>query len=287
VSGVDRVYERAQLARRLGAIDTCVATVDQLGRPDLAIIATPPDQVVDTARRLLEQGARVVTDVGSVKAGIVDSLVHPGFVAGHPMAGSEGSGPASARPDMFVGAKWVLSPTSRTFPHALAEVRRLVHMMGAIPVVLDARTHDEAAAAISHVPHMAAAAVAALVGRHPDGDAILELAGGGFRDVTRIAKGDPGMWTAIAIDNPYLAGQLRDLGEMICGVAGAIADRDRDRLRSFLESGRVVATKVAARALPHEPTVLPSTNGRAPVGADGEAESGLARAMATSMPSMR
>jgi prephenate dehydrogenase len=148
----------------------------------------------------------VVTDVGSTKGGIVAAaerqaaarpLVH--FVGSHPMAGSERSGYAVARADLFAGATVVVTPTETSAPAAVKGVTELWAALGARVVTLDPATHDRAVAAISHLPHVVAwALVDAVVRFEPDA---LALAARGFRDTTRIAASDPEVWREILLDN--------------------------------------------------------------------------------------
>ena len=113
VTGVDRDEQRLADAIARGAIDR-TASLDELPSCDLAVVATPVDATVAVVERLLEAGAAVVTDVGSVKAEIVDAVSDPRFVAGHPMAGSEQDGLEGASADLFSGAMWVLCPSAST-----------------------------------------------------------------------------------------------------------------------------------------------------------------------------
>lgn len=176
------------------------------GEPlDIAVIAVPPAAVaatlLDAQKRDL---ARVYTDVASVKARPLREAAELGcdltrYVAGHPLAGRERSGPAAARGDLFLGRPWALCPTPETADDALAAVRALAEACGAQTVVVGAEEHDRAVALVSHGPHVAAAAVAARL--EDASDVALGLAGQGVRDVTRIAAGDPGLWIGILSAN--------------------------------------------------------------------------------------
>ena len=188
------------LARDLGA-----GTPDAGEPVDLVVVATPPDV---TAAVLLDEikahPDAVVTDVASVKAGVLETLRSAGadlrsYVGGHPMAGRERSGAVAARGDLFLGRPWVLSPVEDGDPAALATVRRLALALGAVPVVMPAGEHDEAVALVSHVPQVASSLVAARLRHAPD--AAVALAGQGLRDVTRIAGSDPALWAQILAAN--------------------------------------------------------------------------------------
>jgi prephenate dehydrogenase len=153
----------------------------------------------------------VITDVGSTKGRIVDRAERLAsgrplaFVGSHPMAGSERAGFAEARADLFVGATVIVTPTARTAPAALARVRGLWEAMGARITVLDPVTHDRAAAAVSHLPHLVADALVDAVTRMDP--AFFEVAARGFRDTTRIAASSPPIWREIFQDNRAALGE--------------------------------------------------------------------------------
>ncbi|MFI6253262.1 prephenate dehydrogenase [Streptomyces sp. NPDC051016] len=175
------------------------------GPVDLAVLAVPPGAV---ARVLAEQQrrglARAYTDVASVKAPTALAVAHGtpqprSFVGGHPMAGSERSGPLAARADLFEDRPWILTPGPETCPGALNRVLAAVSLCGAVPVVMDPHAHDRAVALVSHAPHLVASLMAARLA-DASGDTV-RLAGRGIRDVIRVAGGDPGLWTDIVRAN--------------------------------------------------------------------------------------
>lgn len=184
---------------------------------DLAVLAVPPRQV---AQVLAEQQHRSLalsyTDVASVKSATAWAISHgtadrTSYVGGHPMAGSERSGPLAARADLFEGCSWVLTPSAETSPAALNRVLAAVALCGAVPVVMDPGAHDRTVALVSHAPHLVASLMAArLQGAPPE---VLRLAGRGLRDVTRIAGGDPRLWSDIICSNA--AGVAEALGEFM------------------------------------------------------------------------
>jgi prephenate dehydrogenase len=211
------------LARDLGA-----------GEPDrgevpiaLVVVAAPPDVTAAVvAAELRAHPEAAVTDVASVKAGVLQELVGAGadlgrYVGGHPMAGRERSGPVSARGDLFLGRPWVLCPTGKSTHEAVDAVRRLAVALGASVVTLGAAEHDGAVALVSHLPQVAASLVAGRL-RHAPDEAV-GLAGPGLRDVTRIADSDPMLWAQILSANagPVL-GLLRELRADLDGVIAAL-----------------------------------------------------------------
>ncbi len=159
----------------------------------------------------------VVTDVASTKGAITERATELGirFVGGHPMAGRDASGFDAATPDLFVDRPWVIVPSSDAA--AVARVETLAVACGARPIRMAADAHDVAVAGISHLPLIAAVAlVEAVAGQGSRDDdrwpAAAALAASGWRDTTRLARGDVAMGTGIAVTNgPALAARIRDL----------------------------------------------------------------------------
>jgi prephenate dehydrogenase len=222
---------------------------DRIGEdPDAEVtfLAVPVGAVFEVARVALAHGG-VVTDVGSVKAPLVDAINSPRFVGGHPMAGSEATGLDGARADLFDGAVWVLTPGESTDPAALALVHGVVRSFGADVVSLAPADHDQVVALVSHVPHLTAASLMTLAAaRATDDAAVLRLAAGGFRDMTRIAAGEPGIWLDICEDNrDAIVGVLDDLLATLGEVRDLVVRRDRAGLQL-----RLGDAQTARRGLP-------------------------------------
>ena len=200
VTGSDSDGERAERAVKIGALDAVGEDPDV----QIVFIATPVSATVAQARRALERfsDTAVVTDVAGVKAAVSSALDHPRFVGGHPMAGSEQIGLDGADPDLFVGATWVLTPNSSTDAAAYATVSQVVGSLGAEVVSLSPEQHDNLVAVVSHVPHLTAATLMNLADAGADKHAaLLRLAAGGFRDMTRVAAGHPGIWPDLCAAN--------------------------------------------------------------------------------------
>jgi prephenate dehydrogenase len=183
----------------------------------------PPAVTAAVVAEVLDHGlAEYATDVASVKvlpASQVRRLAsEPGrYVGGHPMAGREVSGPGSALVDLFEGRPWVLCPDEGTDPHAVTRALAVARLTGAVPVTMPAADHDAAVALVSHAPHLVAALVAGRLTRAPEHE--IRLAGPGVSDVTRVAAGDPVLWTEILAANA--AGGRDDLTRLLrSGVDG-------------------------------------------------------------------
>lgn len=236
VSGIDIDDECSREALDIGAIDRI--GIDEAA--DLGIVATPVGSVAHQVGTLLDAGVRVVTDVGSVKSQIVGAIHDPRFVGGHPMAGSEQVGLSGARADLFEGAAWVLTPGPETLDQALVALRGHISSIGAEPLTLDSGEHDRLVAMVSHVPHLTAASLMRLAGRRSsEHRALLRLAAGGFRDMTRIAAGHPGIWPDICEQNSSAVVEVLDeLIESLTDLRRTVHRRDREALLVVLEEAR-------------------------------------------------
>ncbi len=222
-------------ARAHGTIDRAATTPsDALQGADLVVLAAPVPACLEAMTELAAgvgtalSSEAVVTDVASTKGALRRRADQLGlrYVGGHPMAGLEATGYGAARADLFVGRPWVIVPGEVATPADVARVVSLAAACGADPIEIDASTHDEAVAGISHLPLLLSAALAEAVAGGTAGDAeagteagteagwILasRLAAGGWRDMTRLARGDPSMGAGIAATNAFaLANRLREL----------------------------------------------------------------------------
>jgi prephenate dehydrogenase len=247
VTGSDIDPARAARALELGVINS----VGSDPAAEITFLAVPVGSVASAAQEALRSGG-VVTDVGSVKAPLVAAVQDANFVGGHPMAGSEAIGVEGARSDLFQATTWVLTPTAVTNPEAQALVHSVVRSFGAEVLTLDPAQHDHLVAAVSHVPHLTAASLMDLAAtRAEQHSAVLRLAAGGFRDMTRIAAGDPGMWLDICHDNrDAILGVLDDLLASLKSMREIVAEGDSEaleqRLRFAQEARRSLPTGAPA-----------------------------------------
>jgi prephenate dehydrogenase len=225
---------------------------------DLVVLATPAARVLEWIERLgvLSFGG-VVTDVASTKSGVIAAAErhlgdHASFVGGHPMAGSERSGVEAADADLFRGSYYVLTPTPSTDVDAYRRVHALVSEFGCRVISVDAGSHDEAVAIVSHVPHVAASALVELAAGHAGQDGeLLRLAAGGFKDTTRVAAGSPDLWTGICMDNAdAVAGGVEELREVLAEFAGMLRAGDSEGLREWLARAAEVRRSLPAQWVP-------------------------------------
>jgi prephenate dehydrogenase len=235
VTGRDRDPRRTARALDLGALDAVGEDRDA----ELTFVATPVSAVVDEASLALKHGG-VVTDVGSVKAPLVGAVGDARFVGGHPMAGSEQEGIDGADAELFHGAVWVLTPVTDTEPAAHLLVRSVIASLGAEVIELPPERHDALVAVVSHVPHLTAATLMGMAADEAEEhQALLRLAAGGFRDMTRIAAGAPGIWPDICVENrAAIVDALERLEDALAVMRRRVEGRDREGLLAQLEGAR-------------------------------------------------
>jgi prephenate dehydrogenase len=247
VSGIDRDPARAERARELGVIDE----VGLDPAADVTFVAVPVLAVADAVKLALAETKGLVTDVGSVKAPIVEAVDDPRYIGGHPMAGSEQEGLDGANPSMFAGATWVLTPTPHTDDDALAHLAAIVTDLGAEVVALPPDRHDALVAVVSHVPHLTAVTLMSLAAaRAEEHVALLRLAAGGFRDMTRVASGHPGIWPDICAQNrTAIVETLDGFLDELRRVRDLVDRGDRDALLGALSRAREARQNLPMRGV--------------------------------------
>jgi len=248
--------DRAALAAAVerGAVNRGTATVESaVVDADVVVLATPVDVTPELCSRLapVVSSDAVVTDVGSAKQAVVDRGVAtfgPRFVGGHPMAGSERHGIDAASADLFDDAWWILTPTEEVSHAAYSTVSDLILLLGARPVALAPSTHDALVARLSHVPQLAASAIVQVAAAAGDREALLGLAGAGFRDVTRIAASNPSLWVSIVRANArsVLEG-LSGLETAIASLTSMIEGERWEELHDFMASARTARLELFAK----------------------------------------
>ncbi|MBK9137818.1 MAG: prephenate dehydrogenase/arogenate dehydrogenase family protein [Verrucomicrobia bacterium] len=244
---VRREASRAECLKA-GAVDVATLDLAVAARDaDLVVLCTPIGQMRELAARLaplLSRGA-VVTDVGSVKAGVV-AEVEPllgaagaFFVGSHPMAGAEKMGVAHARPDLFDGAVCVVTPSATIPREAVSRVEALWQGVGARVLHLAPGQHDDLVARSSHLPQVLATALANYVLDEALPPEQAQLCAGGFRDGTRIASGSPEMWRDILLANRVpIAAALREFLGKLEGIRTAIEQGDAPAISRWLADGK-------------------------------------------------
>lgn len=214
VVGVDN-KDVLETAMRLHAIDVAADDPIVLAEVDLVVLAAPISENVAMMARLDEyvNQPAIVTDVGSTKRSTMAAsrLLPPRFtfVGGHPIAGAAKGGLEHARPDLFQGRPWILTPRDDGSGEAVAKLSAFVEALGAVPRVLGAEAHDRLMAFLSHLPQLTASALMETVGEAIGADG-LALAGRGLVDTTRLASSPSAIWRDITASNASEIGPALD-----------------------------------------------------------------------------
>lgn len=248
VLGFDPDAVRLAAALEKGAISDSRNSLEELlaDTPDLVVLAAPTSAVLDDLAGSSYDG--VTIDVCGVKGPIVSAAADwPHFVATHPMAGREISGPEAASAGLFRGAVWVVV-TDGAAEEDLGTVEELVATLGAEPVLMSAAEHDAAVAAVSHVPQVLAGALVEMV---VNDEGAGRLASGSFRDLTRVAASDPVPWVDVLLANRAdVLARLDELNRRLGHVAAAIRDGQRGVLGELLETARRHRSGLAPAIVP-------------------------------------
>ncbi len=241
VIGLGRNHERLEAARRAGVIDRVATDGAGIADADLIVVCTPVDRIAAdvVALTLHAKPGAVFTDAGSVKGTICTALrselpAGVSFVGSHPLAGSEKAGFEHADADLFAGKVCVVTPEDGTSPEALSRVRSFWQALGTRVVEMSPERHDAILALTSHLPHAAAAALASLL----DGSES-EFAASGFRDTTRVAGGDPDLWSAIfSANREPVVHQLDRFITKLTDLRNAIDADDQRRVSTLLSDAK-------------------------------------------------
>ena len=218
---------------------------------EITFVAVPVLAIADQVKRALTETIGIVTDVGSVKAPVCRSNPDSRFIGGHPMAGSEFDGLDGAQAALFNGAVWVLTPGEQTDDAMFAQLNNIISSFGADVVAVTPERHDQLVAIVSHVPHLTAATLMGMASsRAEEHAALLRLAAGGFRDMTRVASGQPGIWIDICAENRVaITSTLDDLIAGLTDIRDVITAEDSDGLLRRLQAARVARTNLPSRVV--------------------------------------
>jgi cyclohexadieny/prephenate dehydrogenase len=247
----DTNQAHCDIAMQLGFADEATDDLPAaVAGADMVVLATPVGTFADIMGTIAPHlpADCIITDVGSVKRGVID-VVEPmlpadrWFVPGHPVAGTEHSGPAAGFAEMFQNQWCILTPTRNTPLHALDAVQKMWEAVGASVVIVDADHHDDLFALTSHLPSLLAFALvntAADLGEHTQTE-VLRFAASGFRGATRLAAQDPAVWRDIFLANrEALLTQLNLLQEEIAAMARAIRWGDTQVIEDKLTRARAI-----------------------------------------------
>jgi prephenate dehydrogenase len=259
---LDRAVARSGLHPAADAA-ACVA------RASIVFVCSPVEVAARTALDALRLSSALVTDVASVKSQVMVEVeggsnheLRSRFVGGHPMGGSERSGPEAASPSLLDDAVWVLTPGADTDPATTDRLSRWIERVGARPVVMDAERHDRLVAFVSHLPQVASTALMDVAASEEAGEPdILLLAAGGFRDLTRLAASNSRLWSEILLANreaiadaiDRYAKRLLEMRDSVANGLGGEVERTFEaakRARLSLAAKPQVKTGVAVLQVP-------------------------------------
>lgn len=231
-----------------GVVNICTSSIDaSFGSCDYIFLCAPVqknDSNLDAVKAVMSSHC-ILTDVGSVKSSIHEHIQKAGledcFIGGHPMAGSERVGYANSKASLLENAYYILTPTDNAPSDRLAELRTLTEGLGAIPLVIDSTKHDYVTAAISHLPHVVAAALVNLVRDSDFEDGLMKrVAAGGFKDITRIASSSATMWQQICLTNTEnISKLLDDYIQALTTFKAELDSHDASALYEEFDSARI------------------------------------------------
>ena len=262
VTGWDADPATTARAAALGGFTQAASMEDAVADADLVVVCTPiPTIAPVVAAALAATTGAIVTEVGSIMGSVSRQVVAdsatedlPRYVPGHPMGGSERSGPEHASPSVLDGIVWVISAAEASDPGAAQARGTWIEGLGARPVRMPADRHDRLVAFVSHLPQVASTALMSLAAtEEADEPEILLLAAGGFRDLTRLAASDAGLWASILLANreqiaeaiDLYVDRLRSLREDVVGSRG---DAVRSTFAQAKEARLRLATKPHVKA---------------------------------------
>lgn len=240
ITGLGRNRERLRAAQDAGLIDAVATSVTELATFTLAVVCTPVDRIADDIRALqsVAGGSALITDAGSVKARICREFSSSPsgtamFIGSHPMAGSEQGGWEHASAQLFEGRICAITPAGHPEP-VVQSIERFWSSLGMGIIRLAPEQHDRIVALTSHLPHATAAAVASLL--TPEAR---PLAATGFRDTTRVASGDPTLWTSILINNrEAVSDNLQELISRLSQFVTALDSNNPADIEALLTQGK-------------------------------------------------
>lgn len=248
ITGQCRTRKSMDLAIEMGAVDFVSSDIEEVVKDaDVIFLSTPVLQMVPMVEKMLPylKSGAIITDAGSTKQFIwknLKKILPPDiyYVAGHPMTGREMSGVTAAKKDLFENKCYVIVEKTGAPKEATDKICDLVRLTGADLETLDIAQHDRCASVISHIPHVAAAGLVTLLNRsHGDMEACLKLAGGGFKDTTRIASSNADMWADICMTNQEaITNHLKLLQGILAEVIVAIESGDRQAVHDYFAESK-------------------------------------------------
>ena len=248
ITGLCRTEKSMQLAQNLGAVDFASPDIEKVvGDADIIYLSPPVLQIVPMVKKILPylKSGAILTDAGSTKKYVWQELkkILPEdiyYIAGHPMTGREKSGVAAANKDLFKNKTYVIIENTDAPVAVKEKLMQVLRLTEANFLEMDSEKHDRCAAIISHIPHVTAAALVILLNRSEDDlQSCIKLIGGGFKDTTRIASSNAGMWADICMTNgAAISAGLREFQKILDEVITAVDNQDRQFIHDYFTQSK-------------------------------------------------
>lgn len=248
VIGYARNEDTRQQALSLGVIDQAASSLAQaIVNADVVVLAVPMGAMAITLSEIAPHVTdnMIITDAGSTKAQVVKDAINilgervSQFVPGHPIAGTEKSGPSAAFAELYQQHNVILTPIEQTDPRALKVIETMWIDTGAAVTQMSVEHHDLILAATSHLPHLLAFNLVGMLAQSDSVDNVLRYAAGGFKDFTRIASGDPVMWRDICLSNTdAILASLKQYQQQMTLIEQAIEQQDGDYLITLFQQAK-------------------------------------------------
>ncbi len=238
VIGIGHRQVSLRIARRVGAVtNTTIDIAKGVAEADLVVVCTPVGRIIQDVQEAAKhcREGTLLTDAGSTKQTIVEALDgqlprNCRFLGSHPLAGSEKSGATNAEADLFDARVAILTPTKNTLAEDFDLLEQFWSSLGSVVVQMSADEHDRALSLTSHLPHLAASALAATMP-----EPLFRLCGTGMKDSSRLASGDPELWVQILdLNREHVLTALEQFGAKLAAIHGAIRDGKDKELRDIL-----------------------------------------------------
>lgn len=254
IIGFDKDQESVKKALKLHAIDESAEDLETAVKgSDIVFMAVPVGAIASIAKTIIKNSAPgcIVTDVGSTKCVVVRKINSEfpdfsNFIGGHPMTGSEITGIDGATADLFIDCYYILTPTKDTDADQYNKLHTFLKNLGAKVIALAPEKHDKIMSMVSHLPHVISSALVNSVSPVlEEDDNLAIIAGGGFRDMTRIAASNPGIWLDIFLSNPQAVTKAIDkFINQMTEFKDMLQTLDKDQIRTWLSEAQQAKAKI-------------------------------------------
>lgn len=247
IRGTERNAELGKRALERGLVHELSDLEEMVKKSDIILVATPPDVTTRILPQILSLATQqTVIDVASVKKPVLAAVEnHPNrrlFVAAHPMAGTEFSGPDAAQSGLFCQKACIFCDTESSHPQSLSDAKELFHRMGMRIIYMNAIDHDRRAAYVSHISHITSFALALTVLEKEKGERnIFDLASGGFDSTVRLAKSEASMWNPVfRMNRENMLEVIRSYEHQLTRFRKAIEEEDDNEMQSLIKASNSI-----------------------------------------------